>query len=73
MPTREKYYYGGVITVDLSLQDSGPFLCKGGSSEPTEPPLATGLTSYVRSRGLGILVIEPSVIYKLTLELTMPK
>ena len=28
---------------DLLLQNSGPFLCEGGSSEPTEPPLATGL------------------------------
>ena len=26
------------LKVDLSLQDSGPFLCEGGSSEPTEPP-----------------------------------
>ena len=24
--------------VDLSLQNSGPFICEGGSSEPTEPP-----------------------------------
>ena len=24
--------------MDLSLQNSGPFICEGGSSEPTEPP-----------------------------------
>ena len=43
MPTREKvHYYGGVITVDLLLIDSGPFLCKGDSSEPTEPRYGTG-------------------------------
>ena len=24
--------------VDLLLQNSGPFICEGGSSEPTEPP-----------------------------------
>ena len=24
--------------VDLSLQDSGPFICEGGSSKSTEPP-----------------------------------
>ena len=24
--------------MDLSLQDSGPFLCEGGSSKPTKPP-----------------------------------
>ena len=36
--------------MDLSLQNSGPFICEGGSSEPTEPPLATCLISnLVRS------------------------
>ena len=36
--------------MDLSLQDSGPFLCEGDASEPTEPPLATSLQilSYIR-------------------------
>jgi len=29
--------------VDLSLQKCGPLFLQGGSSEPTEPPLATGL------------------------------
>ena len=24
--------------VDLSLQNNGPFICEGSSSEPTEPP-----------------------------------
>ena len=28
-------FTGGFI---LSLQNSGPFICEGGSSEPTEPP-----------------------------------
>ena len=32
------------LKVDLSLQDSGPFFGEGGSSEPTESPLATGLS-----------------------------
>ena len=34
------FYKTGLIflKVDLSLQDSGPFLCEGGSSKSTEPP-----------------------------------
>ena len=34
-----------IVKVDLLAQNSGPFICEGGSSEPTEPPLATGLFS----------------------------
>ena len=37
--------------VDLLLQNSGPFLCKGGSSEPTEPP--------------GYEPVEPKIFYLL--------
>ena len=35
--------------MDLSLQNSGPFICEGGSSEPTKPPgygpVIVGITS----------------------------
>ena len=38
------------LQMDLSLQDSGHFLCEGDASEPTKPALATCLQvfSYIR-------------------------
>ena len=40
--------------MDLSLQNSGPFICEGGSSEPTEPPLATCLWLMVNRLKLNV-------------------
>ena len=37
---------------DLLLQNSRPFLCEDGSSEPTEPPLATGLRLYMQRQSV---------------------
>ena len=38
--------------VDLSLQNSGPFICEGSSSELTEPPWLRACCVYVYTRVL---------------------
>ena len=45
--------------VDLSLQNSGPFICEGGSSEPTECPwlwacIYTYVTGFTKIILIGI-------------------
>ena len=40
--------------VDLSLQNSGPFICEGGSSEPTEPP-GYGPVSLYQNSPMGFV------------------
>ena len=46
--------------VDLLLQNSGPFLCEGGSFEPTEPP-------WLRACELLLWLITPSIGWEYSL------
>ena len=58
--------------VDLLLQKCGPLFLQGGSSEPTEPSLVTGLLCICTYKYIAlhrklycIIVAQAAVLYKL--------